>query len=164
MRGLDVAIPRDQRAPLEDDSVYIDDLIGCHIIDIGAANAGDIGPIASVDRETTSTPLLIVRTAGNKEELLIPFANAYLKKVDVNKNESKWPSPKASSPSTTRSAAKKNNTAERSSDSLQYLSVPSAVVVNFPCEPPRTLGVSAVKDFTAAKEDVILSEAEGESR
>jgi 16S rRNA processing protein RimM len=84
LRGLDVAIPRDQRAPLEDDSVYIDDLIGCHIIDIGPANAGDIGPIVSVDRETTSTPLLIVRTVDNKEDILIPFAKAYLKKIDVN--------------------------------------------------------------------------------
>ncbi len=84
LRGLDVAIPRDQRVPLEDDSVYIDDLIGCHIIDIGPANAGDIGPIVSVDREITSTPLLIVHTAGKKEEILIPFAKAYLKKVDVN--------------------------------------------------------------------------------
>src|SRR5277367_3475138 len=82
LRGYDVAIPRDQRAPLEDDSIYIDDLIGCHIIDIGPANAGDIGAITSVDRETTSTPLLIVHAAGNKEELLIPFAKAYLRRID----------------------------------------------------------------------------------
>jgi 16S rRNA processing protein RimM len=84
LRGLDVAIPRDQRAPLEDDSVYIDDLIGCHIIDIGPANAGDIGAIASVDREITSTPLLVVHPAGKTEELLIPFAKAYLHKIDIN--------------------------------------------------------------------------------
>jgi len=83
LRGFDVAIPRDQRAPLEDDSVYIDDLIGCHIIDIGPASAGDIGPIVNVDRETTSTPLLIVHAAGNKEELLIPFAKAYLRRIDL---------------------------------------------------------------------------------
>jgi len=84
LRGYDVVVPRDQRAPLEDDSVYIDDLIGCHIIDIGPANAGDIGAITSVDRETTSTPLLVVKAAGNKEDILIPFAKAYLKKIDIN--------------------------------------------------------------------------------
>ena len=83
LRGYDVVVPRDQRAPLEDDSVYIDDLIGCHIIDIGPASAGDIGPIVNVDRETTSTPLLIVHAAGNKEELLIPFAKAYLRRIDL---------------------------------------------------------------------------------
>jgi 16S rRNA processing protein RimM len=83
LRGFDVAIPRDQRALLEDDSVYIDDLIGCHIIDIGPANAGDVGTITSVDRETTSTALLIVRAAGNKEDILIPFAKAYLRKISL---------------------------------------------------------------------------------
>ncbi|QNI32420.1 16S rRNA processing protein RimM [Alloacidobacterium dinghuense] len=82
LRNLDVAIPRDQRAPLEDDSIYIDDLIGCHIIDVGPSGARDIGPITAVDRETSSTPLLVVET-GKKEELLIPFAKAYLRKVDI---------------------------------------------------------------------------------
>lgn len=83
LRGLDVAIPRDQRAPLEDDSVYIDDLIGCHVIDIGPVNAGDIGAIAGVDREITSTPLLIVHAAGTDEEILIPFAKAYLRNINL---------------------------------------------------------------------------------
>ncbi len=83
LRGFDVAIRRDQRAPLDEDSVYIEDLLGCHIIDIGPANTGDIGPITGVDREITSTPLLVVHPAGSKEELLIPFAKAYLKKVNI---------------------------------------------------------------------------------
>jgi 16S rRNA processing protein RimM len=83
LRGFDVAIPRNQRAPIEDDSVYIDDLIGCHIIDIGPANAGDIGAIVSVDRETTSTPLLVVHTEEKKEDLLIPFAKAYLRQLNL---------------------------------------------------------------------------------
>jgi 16S rRNA processing protein RimM len=83
LRGLDVAIPRDQRAPLEDDSVYIDDLIGCHIIDIGPAHTGDIGAIAGVNREITSTPLLIVDAAETNEEILIPFAKAYLRNINL---------------------------------------------------------------------------------
>jgi 16S rRNA processing protein RimM len=87
LRGLDVAIPRDQRAPLEGDSIYIDDLIGCHIIDTGPANAGDIGAISTVDREITSTPLLIVKAKGSKEEILIPFAKAYLRKIDLEQKQ-----------------------------------------------------------------------------
>lgn len=82
LRNFDVAIPQDQRAPLEDGSFYIDDLVGCHIIDTGPAGAGDIGAIAGVDRETASTPLLIV-LSENKEELLIPFAKAWLSKIDL---------------------------------------------------------------------------------
>lgn len=83
LRGLDVAIPREQRAPLEEDAVYIDDLIGCHIIDIGGEDPQDIGPITGVDRDTTSTPLLVLQSANRKEELLIPFAKAWLRKVDI---------------------------------------------------------------------------------
>jgi 16S rRNA processing protein RimM len=83
LRNFDVAISREQRAPLDEDSVYIDDLIGCHIIDVGSAAAGDIGPIIGVDRDTTNTPLLLVQ-AGDSEELQIPFAKAWLRKVDLD--------------------------------------------------------------------------------
>jgi 16S rRNA processing protein RimM len=88
LRGLDVAIPREQRAPLEDDAVYIDDLIGCHIIDVSGPDAHDIGPIVNVDRDITSTPLLVVHAPTEhdpteKDELLIPFAKAWLRHVDI---------------------------------------------------------------------------------
>jgi 16S rRNA processing protein RimM len=83
LRGYDVAIPRNQRAPLEDGAFYVDDLIGCHIIDVSQSNARDIGEIVAVDRETTSTPLLVLHPAGGREELLIPFAKAYLRRVDL---------------------------------------------------------------------------------
>lgn len=84
LRNFDVAIPRDQRAPLDEDSVYIDDLIGCHIIDTGPTNAGDIGPIIGVDRDTTNTPLLLVRAADGEEEWQIPFAKAWLRNIDLD--------------------------------------------------------------------------------
>jgi len=84
LRNLDVVIPRDQRVPIEDDSFYIDDLIGCRIIDIGSANTSDIGAIVDVDCETASTPLLIVQSETNREEILIPFAKAYLSKIDLD--------------------------------------------------------------------------------
>src|SRR5580698_738193 len=83
LRGLDVAIPREQHAPLEDDAVYIDDLIGCHIIDVSGGTTRDLGPIISVDRDITSTPLLVLQSSTRKEELLIPFAKAWLRKVDI---------------------------------------------------------------------------------
>src|ERR1700757_1358728 len=34
LRGLDVAIPASERAPLTDGAVYISDLVGCEIIDL----------------------------------------------------------------------------------------------------------------------------------
>jgi 16S rRNA processing protein RimM len=83
LRGLDVAIPREQRAPLDEDSVYISDLVGCRVIDLGGIEPRDVGEIISVDRETTSTPLLILESSERGEELLIPFARAYLRTVDI---------------------------------------------------------------------------------
>ena len=84
LRGMDVAIPREQRAALENDSVYIDDLVGCQVFDLSRGEACAVGEIVDVDREITSTPLLVLRAPGNKDKLLIPFVKAYLKKIDLD--------------------------------------------------------------------------------
>jgi 16S rRNA processing protein RimM len=81
LRGMDVAIPREQRAALEDDSVYVDDLIDCEVFDLSQGQTVHIGKIVDVDREITSTPLLVLQAPDVKGELLIPFAKAYLKKI-----------------------------------------------------------------------------------
>lgn len=78
LRGLLVAIPRSERAALEDDSVYIGDLIGCEIIDVSGTPAR-IGVVTDFDSEAG---LLQVKTPGG-EEALVPFAKAYLKTVDL---------------------------------------------------------------------------------
>jgi 16S rRNA processing protein RimM len=86
LRGREVAVPRDQRTALDDDSVYISDLIGCQVFDVNNQEMKAIGEIADVDREITSTPLLVLRPAGSanaSEELLIPFVKAYLRRVDL---------------------------------------------------------------------------------
>lgn len=77
LRGLAVAIPASERAELTDDSVYISDLVDCEIIDLNTSKT--IGEITDVDREAA---LLVVR-GGKGEEVLIPFAKAYLEKIDV---------------------------------------------------------------------------------
>ena len=82
LRGLDVAIPREERAPLDEDSVYIADLIGCRLIDVSDGSR-DAGEIIDVDRETAGTPLLVVRQADRKDELLVPFAKAWLRQIDL---------------------------------------------------------------------------------
>ena len=74
MRGLEVAIPKAERAPLEDGAIYIADLIGCTLID--SRTAAEVGKIIDVDRESSATPLLVIQTAA-KEEALVPFAKAF---------------------------------------------------------------------------------------
>jgi len=80
LRGMVVAIPRAERAPLADDEVYAGDLIGCRLVDVASSQERVIGVIEDVDREAGPVALLVVRGAGG-EEILIPFAKAYLRRI-----------------------------------------------------------------------------------
>ena len=81
-RGWDVAIPSEARVPLTDDSIYIADLIGCHVIDETAGSA-DLGPVLDVARgEGGSADLLVLKK--DDQELLIPFAKSYLLEVELD--------------------------------------------------------------------------------
>lgn len=81
LAGLVVAIPRAERAPLGEDEVYIDDLIGCMLVDVAKAEPVAIGNIEDVDRSAGPVALLVVRGAAG--EVLVPFAKSYLKKIDL---------------------------------------------------------------------------------
>lgn len=87
LRGLIVAIPRSERAALDADAWYIGDLIGCAVFDIRASAADLIGTIEDVDRTAGPVALLVVRPAvgiaAPGDELLIPLANSYLRRVDL---------------------------------------------------------------------------------
>jgi 16S rRNA processing protein RimM len=83
LAGYQVAIPREQRAPLAEDAVYVADLIGCHLIDEANACA-DLGPVLDVARGTGGALDMLVLNRGN-EELLIPFAKAYMVQIDLEK-------------------------------------------------------------------------------
>jgi 16S rRNA processing protein RimM len=80
LRGLDVAIPPEERAALTEDEVYISDLVGCHVF--AGTPLTDVGEITDVDTDSTSVPLLELRGA-HQDEILIPFAKAYLVKIDI---------------------------------------------------------------------------------
>ena len=77
LRGLLVAIPSSERAPLSDDSVYVADLIGCQIVDVDQQDRL-VGTVTDVDRDAG---LLAIDTPDGKEAL-IPFARAYLVRID----------------------------------------------------------------------------------
>lgn len=81
LTGLIVAIPRSERAQLDEDEVYICDMIGCALIDVANGTAVNIGEIEDVDRTAGPVALLVVR--GAAREILIPFAKAYLRGIDL---------------------------------------------------------------------------------
>lgn len=84
--GLDLIIPEDRRIPLDQESVYISDLIGCALYDEDTR----IGEIENVQFPTGAdgTPLpdapalLLVRSMDHSTEILIPFVRAFIKVFD----------------------------------------------------------------------------------
>jgi 16S rRNA processing protein RimM len=85
--GQDVLVPRGERLPLDDESVYISELIGCTVYDgplpIGVVE--DVQFAMSADggrRLDDAAPLLAVRSLEG-DEILIPFAKAFLVAVDT---------------------------------------------------------------------------------
>ncbi len=80
LRGLDIAIPQIERAPLEDGAVYISDLLGCVLVD--SRSGHEVGFISEVDRESTSTSLLVVDTPASGQ-LLVPYVLAFHPRVDL---------------------------------------------------------------------------------
>jgi len=85
--GLDVIVPQAERLPLDDESEYISDLIGCTVYDRSTA----VGVIDDVQFPSTpdgarrlaeAAPLLAVLSPDGAE-ILIPFAKAFLVGIDV---------------------------------------------------------------------------------
>jgi len=75
--GCELQVPRSERLPPPAGEVYVSDLIGCAVFDRGT----EVGRIADVQFRSGDAPLLVVK-AGAKEHL-VPFAEAYLARVDV---------------------------------------------------------------------------------
>ena len=83
LAGLIVAIPLDERAKLDEDEVFIGDLIGCALVDVAGTEPVTVGEIEDVDRSAGPVAILVVRGTSSDDEILIPFAKDYLRRVDV---------------------------------------------------------------------------------
>ena len=90
LAGLGVAIPRAERAILDEDRVYIADLIGCTLVDVSKSDASSpepvtpgvlVGVIDDVDLDAGPVALLVVK--GDSGEVLVPYAKGYLRNVDL---------------------------------------------------------------------------------
>ena len=81
LKGMIVAIPRAERAALDEDEVYVGDLIGCTLIDLAGAEPVTVGTIEEVDRNSGPVALLVVQGAAG--EVLVPFAKSYLHNIDL---------------------------------------------------------------------------------
>jgi 16S rRNA processing protein RimM len=83
LAGMIVAIPREERAALAEDQVYIADLVGCALLDVANPDAPVmVGEIDDVERDVGPVPILMVR--GTAGEVLVPFAKSYLRLIDLD--------------------------------------------------------------------------------
>jgi 16S rRNA processing protein RimM len=80
--GAELQVPRSERAELEPGWTYLSDLVGCQVFD----GEREIGPIQDVQFGAGEAPLLIVKGAA-KLPYEIPFAEAYLEKVDLERKQ-----------------------------------------------------------------------------
>ena len=76
LAGWEVQVPYEERMALPASAVYLSDLEGCTVVEKGE-------PLGKIQRVETGpgTPLLVVATP--RGELLVPFAEAICKRVDV---------------------------------------------------------------------------------
>ena len=85
--GQDVLVPGGERLPLDDESVYISELIGCTVYDgplpVGVVEEVQFAMTADGGRRLEdAAPLLAVKSSQG-DEILIPFAKAFLAGVDT---------------------------------------------------------------------------------
>ena len=82
LKGAELQVPHSERAELEPGWTYLSDLIGCTVFDSGR----EIGPVIDVVFGAGEAPLLVVTSKGQAAKLPyeIPFAEAYLEKLDLD--------------------------------------------------------------------------------
>jgi len=80
--GSELQIPVAERAKLDQGWTYVSDLIGCTVLDAGR----EIGRIADVEFGAGEAPLLIV-AGGAGKKFDVPFAEAYLERVDLAQHQ-----------------------------------------------------------------------------
>jgi 16S rRNA processing protein RimM len=85
--GLDVIIPCEERLALEDESVYISDLVGCAVYDgqkcVGVVDDVQFAMTADRGRRLDDTAPLLAVVSPDGDEILIPFVKAFLTTVDT---------------------------------------------------------------------------------
>jgi len=90
--GAELQLPSSERAELEPGWTYLSDLIGCKVFD----GQREIGEIEDVQFGAGEAPLLVVRSkeargedqkSGAKLPYEIPFAEAYLEKLDLERKQ-----------------------------------------------------------------------------
>jgi 16S rRNA processing protein RimM len=79
LRGLELRVPAEALAKLEPGTYYIHDLVGCEVWTVGGEK---VGPVARVDGGS-GVPILVIDAGGGSDEVLVPFVEAFCRRVDL---------------------------------------------------------------------------------
>jgi 16S rRNA processing protein RimM len=86
LQGAEIQIPAEQRAELEEGSVYVSDLKGCAVTARSGEKASRLlGKIDDVIFGAGEAPLLEIREG--KKEYLIPFVEKFIERMDLAARE-----------------------------------------------------------------------------
>jgi len=83
LAGCELQVPREERAELEADAAYINDIVGCDVwINDGRRF---LGRVRDVQFGAGEAPLLMVQlpVCATQNEVLIPFAQEFVRKLDL---------------------------------------------------------------------------------
>jgi 16S rRNA processing protein RimM len=79
--GSEIQIPATERAKLDEGAVYVSELLGCLVVEVGGVER-NIGTVVDVNFGAGTAPLLIVNSESG-QEFMIPFVESFTKKLDL---------------------------------------------------------------------------------
>lgn len=83
LAGLELQVPFEQRTELEAGAAYVSDVVGCEVCIKNADGQQMLGTVSEVQFGAGEAPLLVVRAkVGAEREILVPYAQEFLKSVD----------------------------------------------------------------------------------
>ncbi len=86
LAGLELQVPFEQRAELEAGANYVSDVVGCEVWIRDADGQQLLGTVSEVQFGAGEAPLLVVRAkAGLTQEILVPYAEEFLKSADFQR-------------------------------------------------------------------------------
>jgi 16S rRNA processing protein RimM len=85
LAGIELQIPGDERVQLEAGAAYTSELIGCEVVNQTLSGLLAVGSVAEIQFGAGEAPLLVVRakTGGGEKEFLVPYAQAFLRRMDL---------------------------------------------------------------------------------
>ena len=79
LKGVEICVPREELVPLEEDEVFLHDLVGLTVLDFDGNNVGTVDGIV----HTGGPPLLSVKR-GEGKDVLVPFASGTIEEVEMD--------------------------------------------------------------------------------